>query len=72
MAIIVPGMKVKVISGPHCGERGRILFPAQIKKTDGIPEIEGIPLYVDWSKELPVLYECGKIGFIQKSHLIRV
>lgn len=71
--LIVPGMKVKVFQGSNSGRKGRILFPAQIGKIGGIPEIGGELYHADWRRELPIVYDDnGEVAFVAKSDLVRL
>ena len=63
--LIVPGMRVKAWKG---GIRmGRVLFPSQTQKVDGIPHIGGEPYAANWKDELPVKFDDnGEIAFVMK------
>ena len=63
--LIVPGMRVKVWKG---GLRsGRVLYPSQIQKVEGIPQIGGEPYMANWRDELPVIFDDnGEIAFVMK------
>lgn len=46
---------------------GRVLFPSQIQKVDGVPHIGGEPYAANWKDELPVKFDDnGEIAFVMK------